>query len=340
MADAKLARLTEQHAAKRQSLIVELLKLLLGAWGPFDQWRSEPLLNGQAALTATRMMSALTRTRRLERSYLQSALREVDALPEALPPLLDFYPRSGVSPLEVYRRPVEQYGYALSQGATVEEAQQVAEQRLADLVETDVRLAERDEAMRVYEAAARVSAYRRVIHPELSRSGTCGLCVVAAANLYSTDELLPLHQGCNCDTLPVTASDDPGFRLNAEDLKTVYAAAGGNSAGELLNTRVTVTEHGELGPVLVKQGDKFRDPSDVGRKPYKAPTEDALADERRRAREVASDALTGAEAALAAYDAANPDASATGTPERTRLFVASKRLRDYLAALDRQIASA
>jgi hypothetical protein len=340
MADAKLARLTEQHAKKRDSLIVELLKLLFTGWGSFDQWRSEPLLNGQSAATASRVMTALTQVRRLERSYLQVALREMDALPEKLPPLLDFYPRSGVSPLEVYRRPVEQYGYALSQGATAAEAQDVAERRLSDLVEADVMLTERDEALRVYAAAAKVAAYRRVIHPELSKSGTCGLCVVASKNVYSTDELLPLHRGCNCDTLPITAKDDPGFRLNDEDLQTVYAAAGGNSAAELLNTRVTVNEHGELGPVLVKQGDKFRDPSDVGRKPYAAPTEENLRTDRQRSRDVAADALAAAEAALSAYDGDNPNASTTGTRERTQLFVATKRLRDYLAALDRQIASA
>lgn len=101
----------------------------------------------------------------------------------------------------------------------------------------------------------KVIGYRRVVRPELSMHGPCGLCVVAATNWYTKSSLQGIHHLCKCVTLPVTADQDPGFRWNQEDLRrhldTIYGAAGGSTRGkDLKRVRVKITEHGELGPIL------------------------------------------------------------------------------------------
>lgn len=101
----------------------------------------------------------------------------------------------------------------------------------------------------------KVIGFRRVIRPELSKNGSCGLCVVAATNWYTVDELKPIHNLCKCVTVPVVKGADPGFGWNQEDLRknldTMYGAAGGSTYGkDLKRIRVKITEHGELGPIL------------------------------------------------------------------------------------------
>lgn len=100
-----------------------------------------------------------------------------------------------------------------------------------------------------------IIGWRRVIRPELSKHGVCGLCVVAATQWYTRKNLKAMHNLCKCETLPVTKSADPGLRWNAEDLRNnldeIYGAAGGSTYGKKLKrVRVSVREHGELGPVL------------------------------------------------------------------------------------------
>ena len=101
----------------------------------------------------------------------------------------------------------------------------------------------------------KVIGWRRVIRPELSMHGTCGLCVVAATQWYAKKDLRAIHHLCKCITLPVTKTADPGLRWNAEDLRRnldeIYGAAGGSTYGkDLKKLRVSVRDHGELGPIL------------------------------------------------------------------------------------------
>ena len=97
-----------------------------------------------------------------------------------------------------------------------------------------------------------VRKYRRVIHPELSKTGTCGLCAVAATNVFSTADLLPMHNNCKCTVAPITANNDPGLKLNREDLDAIYRKAGSTSAADLKSVRVIVESHSEIGPILTQ----------------------------------------------------------------------------------------
>lgn len=332
----KIRAASEQHARSRDSIIIQLLKLLLGLWSNFDRWDDVDTVAGMAARSASLVDAATGRARLANRSYITSVLRELEVMPDSLPPLVNAYPRSNVGASDVYMRPVDQFIWRRRNGGTIEESQAAFEERLIEIAESDLAAADRDEAQRLYNAVQEVTAYRRIIHPELSKSGTCGLCIVASAQVYSTDELMPLHGGsCNCDTLPITIGNDPGFRLNDDDLKTIYAAAGSTAADDLVNTRVTINEHGELGPVLVKKGDHFKTAEEAGRPAYVKPTPESI----RRDRTAERDGLVAKLAsAQTRYDTMPSevkfDRGGNTTPEAVALFRSIKYMRERVTQID------
>lgn len=173
--------------------------------------------------------------------------------PASSRPLSD-YPRN-TNPLTVYQRPAEQGRY---QAVTQREGD-FARTRLENLVSSDIALAQR-EAMHGTLRNAGVLYYRRIVHPELSRTGSCGLCIVASTRVYRIEDLMPLHDRCRCSVAPVRqGEDDPGRSLNRSELDRLYEEAGGNSAQELNRVRVTTEQHGELGPILVRQQEDGQD---------------------------------------------------------------------------------
>lgn len=121
--------------------------------------------------------------------------------------------------------------------------------RMNAVSDTDTMRAGDMAARETYERAG-VTQYRRVIHPELSKTGTCGLCAVAATNRYSIRDLKPMHFHCHCTVMPILGSNDPGAYLNNLDLDEIYRKAGSTKGADLAKLHVQVTEHGELGPIL------------------------------------------------------------------------------------------
>lgn len=333
----QLGAIADRHASVRQSIIVQLIKLLLGLWGDFSDARDDAARLAIAARSASLVGSATSRMRLQSRSHLQSVLSTLGERPE-LAKLIDPYPRSGVSALEVYERPGKQFLWELSRGASVDEARDAATERLRQIAEDDVLLADRDESQRVFAGSkAKVIGYRRVIHPELAKDGTCGLCLVASQRFYTVEDLLPLHDRCNCTVMPIVKGDDPGFRLNDDDLKALYAAAGSTSARDLLNTRITIREHGELGPVLVKEGDSFRTAKDAGRPEYVKPTPQSIRAANRKARSEADAKMAATVAELGEIPADTTDGALID--HRANLTRARNYLRDYIRALDNAFAA-
>jgi hypothetical protein len=149
-----------------------------------------------------------------------------------------------------------------------EDPVEAAAQRIAAVADLDIQLADRAQSHRFLTDHANqlnITGQRRVIHPELSKGGTCGLCIAAAQRVYHPGELRAVHGHCECTTLPIVDGRDPGAGLNGLDLKTLYGNAGNStSAAALKRTRYKVDEHGELGPVLT-DGRPFRSASDARR---------------------------------------------------------------------------
>lgn len=96
----------------------------------------------------------------------------------------------------------------------------------------------------------RIKGWMRVIRPELSATGSCGLCVVAATQFYTLRALSAIHDRCKCIVMPFTRQNNPALALNQADLLEIYSYAGSNQGLDLKRTRVRLTEHSELGQIL------------------------------------------------------------------------------------------
>lgn len=166
--------------------------------------------------------------------------------------------------LEVYGRPADQYRYARSQGADEATAVKRATERAVALASDDVDLAMRAQSTHTLTQRHAIG-YRRVVHPELSAGGSCGLCVAASTRLYGPTEPMPLHTECKCVPLPLyDEGDDVGGAINDAALKLLYAQAGNTTDRQALShTRYSVHTHGELGPVLRLHGEHFDGPRDI-----------------------------------------------------------------------------
>lgn len=322
--------MTQRQADHRHSIIVDLLRLLLGLWANFDRWDDRDIVVGMAARSATIVDAANLRSRMLTRSFQRSVLKEMGTGRQPMPALVNAYPRANVTATDVYQRPVEQFIWARRNGLNFTDSRAAFEERLTAVATQDVKLADRDEANRILLADPEVDRWRRVIHPELSKSGTCGLCIVASQRIYTLEDLMPMHgPSCNCTVMGITKGHDPGLKLNDDDLKTIYAAAGSTAAEDLQNTRITINEHGELGPVLVKHGDHFRTAEQAGRPPYVKPTPASIRANLTNEREGLNSQL---EAAQKRYN--NAASSGALPKDQVPLFVAMKYMRERIAGID------
>ena len=158
----------------------------------------------------------------------------------------------------VYGRVADTVRLQAARGVSLDQAVTMGLQRADTMVRWDSSLARREQWRQSLAANPQAIGWRRVIHPELSRGGTCGLCIAAADRVYSIATLAPLHGHCHCSVSPVTRTADPGGTLNDEDLKRVYESASSTYAADLKRVRYNVEQHGELGPVLTDGAHDFR----------------------------------------------------------------------------------
>ncbi|WP_280481633.1 hypothetical protein [Nocardia cyriacigeorgica] len=175
-------------------------------------------------------------------------------------------------------RAASEYRYSRSTGVSHTDASRAAETRIDALVDGNLQIArslvEQRALEQIVDLDRTVVGYRRIIHPELSRGGVCGMCVVAADRTYNVGELKAIHHRCKCTVLPRFKGWDPGRDLNSADLQALYDAAGGTTPQLLKRVRFRLTAHTELGLMLVAANGS----SSV---PYFPPPENFPAPERR-----------------------------------------------------------
>lgn len=159
---------------------------------------------------------------------------------------------------ELFNRPAREYRYLKSIGKDDKQSLDSSVNRVKMIVDTNLALAQRDaesqiirEIPRSSKSKSKMLGWRRVIHPERSKSGVCGLCIAAADRIYDVEDLSPIHDHCRCTILPVTTASDPGLSLNEDDFKTLYGPDGKTAAKYLLSLSFKQEHHGELGPILV-----------------------------------------------------------------------------------------
>ena len=244
----ELIRWINQYAGARGKVLVRLatfLERLFRAQSPDDfytlgAWVDEAA--GQSA--ATQKTLAELRTGYLERVLaVNGVATDFTGIPVPTDP-------RGVPQSQVWARPAEQYRYARSAGDPDPLGRAVG--RALTIAEDDAALAERVVTRTALRSVKGVRGYRRLVHPEMSQGGSCGLCVAAADQMYSVGDLMPIHTHCRCSVMPVIAGRPDPKSLNGKfSYEDVASAAGSTSASDLSNVRVRVTDHSELGPTLV-----------------------------------------------------------------------------------------
>lgn len=255
-----------QYAAASEQLKGQAAATAEAAWSSFDAWYDTALVAATAVTLADLSRTAQHTATGLAAQYVAEVVGALSGAPVRVPQAATPPVRNGVDLAGVHGRPAEVFRRAVATGADETRARELAVARGGNLMRTDLSLVERTSEQKQMQAAS-IKRYRRVLRPELSESGSCGLCIAASDRLYKVSQLMPIHPPhCKCKTMPVDGGD-AGALLNAEDVKRLYAEAhdlaGSTRREDLINVRVKVNHHGELGPVLTRAGDSFRGPRDV-----------------------------------------------------------------------------
>ena len=227
----------------------------------FDGWYS-----GQSAQDFALQLAALAEntadsSARLSDTASTLMIREMTGeWPNRGPRITDGTARYGVTAFEAYDRIPAHYRVAVSRGLTNAAALASTINRARRMMDLEVSLAAREQYRSTFAAnKGVVDGFRRVIRPELSKTGTCGLCIAASDQVYTVETLMPIHPGCNCEVLPIVDGWDPGEYVNTEDLARLYETAAENardetkgvpSRSQLSSVRVVVDQHNEYGPML------------------------------------------------------------------------------------------
>lgn len=244
---ADLAVWLDQYTAAVARADAGAVAATWAAYAAVDDW-DDP---AQTLLAAGVAMSAAEAVRSTNAGLMSEFLAVVGDLfgLTRLRPLrvVPEYPRDA-DPFDVYSRPVFTYREAITAGEPPAVAEEEAQHRAEVISLTDAQLVRREAAARTLEEAG-VTKYRRIIRPELSATGTCGLCIAAATRVYKVSQLLPIHSRCKCTVLPILDGLDPGD-INAADLEQIYATIPATKRGELSRFRYQVTDDSEIGPAL------------------------------------------------------------------------------------------
>lgn len=259
-AQAKVRDQISQQAAK--SAAARTRQMGDADWRNYTKVTKYARDNAKLSATRQRQAAAVTNT------YLARLLTLIEGTTAAPSRQVSVDELRGIPQESVYGRLADYYRYLRDnpdRQETAEDAGTLVVLRAEEIAEMDIHLATRAQAQKFMTSKSKIQYYRRVIHPELNESKvSCGLCIVASDRVYKKADLLPIHFHCKCEVVPVTdETRDYGQRLNQDDLNALYAAAGGTAAKKLKETRFSIRQHGELGPVLTYEGNRFRGPAEV-----------------------------------------------------------------------------
>jgi hypothetical protein len=209
--------------------------------------------------------------------------------------------RNGTPPEAVYVRPFKELWRGLDDGKRFVDARDGASQRAGNLADTDVFLASRQATVETGRLvnADRPSRSRLRYWQRVADGNACNFCLLASTQRYTMEDLMPLHDHCTCDVLPLTSDSDQVvdpdllYRLRSEgvtvtrengetyiygekatpnydweskvspEVRAEIDAQRGPVPDDAPAPAVAIKEHGELGPVLVNPEHTFTGPADV-----------------------------------------------------------------------------
>lgn len=246
MPAATLTQLVDAHAAGRDLIDKQVTALVLAAFEGFDGWYTERLVTEVSAEAYAAVLSGQRATAALTDAFLARASSAIAVTAVTGAGVALDFPLRGVDGAEVYTRVAANYRWLRSTDKGDEVARGMAMDRAMRMVSADLTQAFTAQSQR-FMTRHRVDGYRRIVHPELARTGSCGLCFVAADREYHRSDLLPVHNRCRCGVLPIIDGIDPGQDL---DIGAAYDEAGSTSGRDLKKVRIKVEDHSELGPQL------------------------------------------------------------------------------------------
>lgn len=260
----------------------------------------------------------------LAQSFLGRAYGELGISPKDPAVMIEGSLRTGSTTPLSYRRVGNDIRRNLQDGAPTDVALDQAMTRFEEMLTDDLAMGMREQSRRYFMANGETTlGYRRVVRPELSTTGTCGLCMVASDMRYSRGDLMAIHTRCRCDTLPITRDFDPRD-VNRVALDELYEAAGGTDAANLLSVKVKTEVHGELGPRLIPA-------NQPGSATYKAHLQN------RVPRGIAQDMEGLAAAERVVNDIEARMAAGVGTSyDRTRLAMEREQVKKFRESLRRK----
>lgn len=260
----------DQYAAGLQDMDAKTIAAIMALYAGKDFYSgavAAEIANEASELTTT----AAAITAGLAAQYVATVTSMVGDRPLPAPAVLLAPLRNGADMRRVYQRPLKLFRRQVAKGVEPAAAFEQAMRLVEVLTQTNNSLAARDafrQALNALGPEVGVTGYRRIVHPELSETGACGLCIVASDQVYNVGDLMPMHNRCKCTVMPVIGAKggdgDPGSSLNNLSLGSFYQAAGSTSGDDLKKVRVQVNDHGEYGPTLGYTGQKFTSWDDLG----------------------------------------------------------------------------
>jgi hypothetical protein len=263
-----VARYQTLYGSLREATVARVAALWASVGGLSDEEaalfaaRAVPVVSGAQVATAALVAAYIATLARLEtgQAALASIVRD------------DVTTLRGVDAAEVYHRPIIAARVAISEGKSFVEAMSAGQQRVEQLAGTDVALAQREATVQAIDADERIFGYRRVLTGK-----SCAFCATASTQRYRRRQLMPLHSFCDCGVAPIFASSDPGHIINRPLLRNLKEAAKEDGRkdywaarhvtvdedGTVNLPKIAVHQHGELGPVLTRAGDRFTGPADI-----------------------------------------------------------------------------
>lgn len=185
--------------------------------------------------------------------------------------------RNGANVKEVYTRPFVQMRMALAKGEQFSDALLTGSQTATSLARTEVQLSKRKASLFARRANDNIVGYLRT----LTGSENCALCYVASTQRYRKGDLMPIHPGCDCGEMPIYGDSDPGQVIDQQLLDKSHQAvedrfgfSSSTGRGEIDYRKITVRDHGELGPMLTVKGHKFVGPNNLNKVGKKMPLPD------------------------------------------------------------------
>jgi hypothetical protein len=167
--------------------------------------------------------------------------------------------RNGTTADMVWERPFKEMWGSLKKGNNFTDSLNLGAARANSIARTEMQLAKREAGLYVRNGNSNIVGYLRT----LSGAENCGMCYLASTQRYNRGDLLPIHPGCDCGETPIFGDTDVGQIIDDERLNATHEAVAerfgqfDTGGREIDYRKITIHNHGELGPYLGVKGQKF-----------------------------------------------------------------------------------